>query len=147
MKTFDQIEKRIGVRTEHILLQRCDDRTVCSLYRAYRYFFKTEPELYAFCVGRGWLLRALYPYHYWSRKYTKPEDALWTGDGLRIRIFIREFKADGDMVRIDRLDDDSGNVVCYCVTYRRSGNYFTTEAEANAYCVGRRWLAGIYERA
>jgi hypothetical protein len=42
---------------------------------------------------------------------------------------------------IQREIDEQGRLICYRVGYR-GGHYFTTEAEAYAYCLGRGLLAG-----
>lgn len=50
-------------------------------------------------------------------------------------IFRKEQK--GRPVEIQREETPEGKVICFCVQYRGSGKYFSTEAECFAYAYGR----------
>ena len=51
------------------------------------------------------------------------------------------FKTSGGMVKLYRVRDGKGNMICHSVQYRGSGQYFTSAAEVYAYCIGRGWIA------
>jgi len=60
-------------------------------------------------------------------------------NGETATVFL-EFYRSGMHIKLQRVYNSDGKMLCHCIQCAGSGYYYTTEREVYAYCEGRGWI-------